>query len=236
MAAGPMNSSEQIFRILKTEILNLTLKPGEAISENQLCARFHVSRTPIRSVLQRLANAGLVNVVPYKGTYVTLLNFEDIQQIIYMRIAVESMVIRDFMEVCTPILEEKLRYIIRKQTVLVQEEHFEIAHFYELDSQLHEVWFKAIQKDRLWKLIQRSQINYTRFRMLDIVAVQNFEQIIEEHRALFAIIQQRDKQAVEPLIRKHLNGGIYRLQERIQTEFKCYFQQEEEKQPIALRL
>ncbi|HEX3038651.1 MAG TPA: GntR family transcriptional regulator [Oscillospiraceae bacterium] len=223
MDISPIYSSEYIYHILSNEILNLNIKPGQSISENELCERFSVSRTPVRTALQRLHAAGLVNIIPYKGSVVTLLNMDDINQMIYMRVAIESMVIRDFMDLCTPILQEKLRYIIRKQTVIIDDE-CEISKFYEMDSQLHEVWFKVTKKERLWKLIQKSQVNYTRFRMLDIVAVQNFKQIIEEHTQLFDIICEKDAAAVEPLIHKHLYGGINRLGNRIHTEFKDYFQ------------
>lgn len=223
MGSIPINSSEYIYRRLEEEIINLVLKPGQSISENELCERFSVSRTPVRSVLQRLSNAGLVEVVPYKGSFVTLLDFDDIQQMIYMRIAVESSVIRDFIELCTPIVEEKLRYIIRKQIVLSEEENLEMSRFYELDSQFHEVWFKATKREKLWSLIQRSQVNYTRFRMLDITAMQNLNEIIKEHEALFGLIHEKRSDEVEPLIRKHLNGGIQRLGERINTELRDYF-------------
>ena len=43
-----------IYRQLEQEIVGLYILPGETLSENQLCSRFGVSRTPIRSVLQRL--------------------------------------------------------------------------------------------------------------------------------------------------------------------------------------
>ena len=166
---------------------------------------------------------GLVDVVPYKGTTVTLLRLDDIEQRIYMRIAIESMVLRDFIDVCTPILLEKVRYIIRKQTVLM-EGQFSSAEFYALDSQLHEIWFKATGKQLLWQLIQQSQVNYTRFRMLDIVAVQNYEAIMEEHHRMFTAIEQKDKAAIEPLVRLHMYGGLNRLGRRIETDFREYFQ------------
>lgn len=226
MSSIPVNSSEYIYRCLQKEIIDLTLKPGEPISEHGLCERFSVSRTPVRSVLQRLGNAGLVDVVPYKGSFVTLLDFDDIEQMIYMRIAVESAVIRDFIPMCTPFLEEKLRYIIRKQIVLIQNKPLDLTRFYDLDSQFHVFWFKAAKKQKLWELIQKSQVNYTRFRMLDIVAVHNLRQIIQEHEVLFDIIHDRRADEVEPLIRKHLMGGINRLGERIHTEFGAYFKPE----------
>ncbi len=222
MSSFPENSSEGIYQTLKKEILDLELKPGQQLSENELCARFGVSRTPVRSVLQRLKSVGLVDVVPYKGTTVTLLSLDEIEQRIYMRVAIESMVLRDFIDMCTPILLEKVRYIIRKQAVLLQGE-FSSTEFYILDSQLHEVWFNVTQKKLLWQTIQRAQVNYTRFRMLDIVAVQNYKEILKEHEELFEIIEQKRKDEVEPWVKKHMYGGIYRLGDRIHTDFKEYF-------------
>lgn len=225
MGNFPPNSSQGIYETLQREILDLQLKPGQQLSENELCTRFGVSRTPVRSVLQRLKEAGLVDVVPYKGTSVTLLSMNEIQQRIYMRVAIESMVLRDFIDCCTPILLEKVRYIIRKQTVLLEND-FDSSQFYQLDSQLHEVWFRTTHKELLWQTIQKSQVNYTRFRMLDIVAVQNYREIVAEHQELFEIIESKNKDAVESWVKKHMYGGIYRLGDRIHTEFKKYFQPE----------
>ena len=45
---------EDIYQTLEYEIVTLKIKPGETISENQLCKRFGISRTPVRAALQRL--------------------------------------------------------------------------------------------------------------------------------------------------------------------------------------
>ena len=37
---------EDIYQTLEYEIVTLKIKPGETISENQLCKRFGISRTP----------------------------------------------------------------------------------------------------------------------------------------------------------------------------------------------
>ena len=106
------------------------------------------------------------------------------------------------------------------------ENDFDSSQFYQLDSQLHEVWFRTTHKELLWQTIQKSQVNYTRFRMLDIVAVQNYREIVAEHQELFEIIESKNKDAVESWVKKHMYGGIYRLGDRIHTEFKEYFQPE----------
>lgn len=218
---NPRNS-EAIYHVLRDEMLNLVLKPGQSLSENQLCQRFSVSRTPIRNALQRLQMDGLMKVTPYKGSTVTLLDYEDIQQMIYMRIAVESAVIRDFMDLCTPLLMERVQYQIRKQTVLLEGD-FQAKDFYAMDSQMHSVWFRAVGKERLWHMIQRSEINYTRFRMLDIMVTENFLAIVTEHQELFDVLTRKAKSEVEPLMRKHLYGGVERLGNRIHVELKDYF-------------
>ena len=68
------NRGELVFETLKREILDLELKPGQMISENEICERFGVSRTPVREAVRRLQEQGFVISVPYSGTQVTLLN------------------------------------------------------------------------------------------------------------------------------------------------------------------
>lgn len=218
----PPASSEHMYQVLKNEILTLVIKPGEPMSENELCKRFGVSRTPVRSALQRLRDAGLVTIVPYKGTTASLLNFEEIRQLIYMRVAVETMVLRDFIDRYTLADLERVRYAIRKQAVLLQGEHTS-EQFYALDSQMHAIWFNAIGMNGLWRAIQKAQTNYTRFRMLDIVAVQQFGDIVAEHETLFGILERRAKDEVEPFVRSHLNGGIERLGNKLDNELADYF-------------
>ncbi len=53
-------TTDEIYQLLETDLVSLRLKPGQLISENTLCQQFHVSRTPIRSVLQRLEQNGFV--------------------------------------------------------------------------------------------------------------------------------------------------------------------------------
>ena len=90
------NREEMVYQVLKKEILDLELKPGQLIKETEICERFSVSRTPVRDALRLLQEQGFVITVPYRGIYVTLLSLSNIKQMIYMRVAVETMVIRDF--------------------------------------------------------------------------------------------------------------------------------------------
>lgn len=50
-----LQHTDELYHILEDEICTLKILPGEALSENQLCKRFGVSRTPHP---QRFAAAG----------------------------------------------------------------------------------------------------------------------------------------------------------------------------------
>lgn len=151
---GSKNRGEYVFETLKQEMLDLVWKPGQSISENEVCGRFDVSRTPVREALRRLQEQGFVHTVPYSGTYVTRLNLENIRQMIYMRVAVELMVMRDFMKLATPFQMEEIRHQIRLQELLIQQPDFEPEQFYRMDAQMHAVWFAATGKEKLWEFIQ----------------------------------------------------------------------------------
>ena len=223
--------SNLVYRTLKEEIINLTIPPGTVISENTICERFSVSRTPVRTAFQRLSDQKYIKIVPYKETKVTLMNLHQIAQMVYMRVAIEAKVVRDFIQIWPPMEIEKLRYYLRKQVVMMETE-FSPQGFYIEDSAFHRIWYSAINMDFLWRKFQRAQIHYTRFRMLDIVGVGDYSGIIREHEELFSIIEKKEEKEVEPFFTRHFNGGMRRLGERISGEYSGYFESEKNEEKI----
>lgn len=215
-------TGQDIYEKLRADILSLRIRPGEKISENELCEQFNVSRTPIRGAFQRLDAEGLISIEPYKSTCVSLLNFNEIEQLIYMRYALEAAVLRDFIANFDPMIIEKIRYRIRQQEVLLSTE-FAAEQFYELDAKLHSIWFEHTKHEMLWTHINTTQVGYTRFRMLDIVIAKNFRKILNEHLELFDAICSKDIKVVDTIIKSHVYGGISRMNDQIRTEFVDYF-------------
>lgn len=216
-------TSRDIYNQLYNEIMSLQRKPGAVLRENALCEEFGVSRTPIRSVLQELRIAGLIEVTPYKSTHVTRLDFDTISQQIYLRVAVETAVLLDFCELCTPEQMEQLHTRNNALRRLTLQPDPAPEAFYHLDGCLHEYWFTATGKDQLWELIQTNQNSYSRFRMLDLVEARNFDEIVSEHDDLLRAIAARDTAQVRDLCSKHLYGGVTRLGQELPTKFADYF-------------
>ncbi len=219
----------EIYAVLEREIIDLTIRPGSPLSENPLCARFGAPRTLIRMVLQRLKESGLVRIVPYKGTTVTRLNRRIVDELIYERTAVEAKVLRDFTPKCTPEQRALIRVRVDAYEALARAEAPDYNKLYEADRLLHETWFAAMDKMYLWSTLQNAHADYSRFRMLDTMTTGGLDEVIADHRNLLNAIERCDLAAFEPLVERHLYGGIRRLGSKLTGEYADYFEPETRK-------
>ena len=217
--------------LLADEILRFRWVPGERLSENDLCRRFSLSRTPVRSLLQRLQENGLVQIVPKKGSLVTRLSMDTINQLIYERVAVESMVMRDYIAVRNQTDIEKIRYLyaqMEKEASLFGTDDFDGGRFMRRDLAMHHEWFHRMNLNILWRRLSKPESSYTRFCMLDLLEGNNLPDVMEEHRQMIRIIESGETGQIEDLLKKHLFGGIRRLGPSIYTKYADYFEPFEE--------
>ena len=81
---------EATTRQLREEILTGQLAPGERLIEEQIRQRFAISRAPLREALRSLAQQGLVEHLPRRGTRVTELSAVEIDQLFGIRLVLEE--------------------------------------------------------------------------------------------------------------------------------------------------
>ncbi len=220
--------STVIFDGLKKDIMSLKIKPGEKISEAEVCERFSVTRPSVRNAFQRLQDLGLMEVVPYKGATATLISLSSVHQIIHMRTAVESWIIRDFIASDpSPFVLEELEHNLRMQKLHIQAEIPDEKEFYRLDSAMHQFWYDRTRCGSIWDWVQ-SNYNYERFRMLDFVGTQGYKNIVADHEKLLEIIREGKTECVVPILSRHLNAGLARMGNLIREDYRNYFILDEE--------
>ena len=105
-------------------------------------------------------------------------------------------------------------------------EEIDYNKLYEADRLLHETWFAAMGKMYLWRTLQNAHADYSRFRMLDTMTSGGLDEVIADHQNIITAIERCDLAAFEPLVERHLYGGIRRLGSKLTEEYADYFEPE----------
>ena len=88
---------DHTFEVLRDAILGMNIYHPDAdlrLDERHLAERLGISRTPIREALARLAQDGLVQILPRRGVFVVRKSREEILEMVVTWAALESMAAR----------------------------------------------------------------------------------------------------------------------------------------------
>ena len=88
----PVN--QQIYRILRRDIVHCLIPPGTPLSEKEVSVRFAVSRQPVREAFIKLAENGLIQIRPQRGSYVNKISLSQVRNGCFVRQAIECAVVR----------------------------------------------------------------------------------------------------------------------------------------------
>ena len=89
---GAPSLTEIAYRRLEEAIVTLSLRPGAVLTEAQMIEMVGVGRTPVREALIRLAQQGLVEVLPRKGVAIAGINAIDIMAALDAREVLERLI------------------------------------------------------------------------------------------------------------------------------------------------
>lgn len=84
----------KVFDLVRGEILTCALPPGEELREQELARRYGVSKSPVRDALQKLEFEGLVEIEPRRGHRVKPISVSDTEDILDLRVLLESGIVR----------------------------------------------------------------------------------------------------------------------------------------------
>jgi len=216
-------NGREIYLALKEDILILNLRPGQMISENELAERYNVSRTPVKSAFTRLESEGFIEVIPQKGTFVSLIDCEHIREIIYMRYVMEADACRTIVkDPCLQAILKKLDQNLAEQKQILDAGEVLSTEFYEIDSRFHAILFEHVGLEKIWSIIQTDQPHYTRFRLLDTQMTVRYDALYQRHVELRQAICDRDEAQFARGMHDHLYAYLHRFMEGVTEEQRAY--------------
>jgi len=201
------NKKEAIIQQLKSEILTLSIKPGENLSEATLTERFGLSRTPVRDILKILEQEDYVHIYPKRGSLVSYIDLDSVEQVIYMRHALEKEVLKDLCQKLSLKGLHELTVILSKQKACIQD-NSDLSDFIRYDDLFHKTCFTLCGREFLWAVIQQCAVHYTRYRELHMLNKEKLINILKEHQLLLTYLQQHDAKSIDSWIFKHLKADV----------------------------
>ncbi len=219
-------TSETVYQQLKEQILHLDLPPGSAISETDTASQYNVSRTPVRDAFKALEMEGLLEIQPHVGTFVSLIDLNEISDILYMREVLEQAVLRDLSMHFTQSHLLKFNIILEHQKNLLSSNLDEISlsrEFIKSDNEFHSSLFELAGKKNIWFFLSMVNQQYERFRtFINRTGKTNLESLYEEHCIILDAISNKDLDKLSKTITDHIYGGFNRSSSVI-CNYPSYF-------------
>ncbi|HVW17998.1 MAG TPA: GntR family transcriptional regulator [Solirubrobacteraceae bacterium] len=181
---------EQVLDLLRREIVEMRLLPGQRLVERELIERIGVSRTTIREALRELAAEGLVTTIPQKGAIVAAPSWKEAAEVYEVRALLEGAAAREFAERADDdqvrALREALDAIERSadaddpKSLLAAKDRF------------YEVLFEGAGNATIRQILESLQARVAVMRAASLQASGRPAQSAVEIRAIVEAIEQRD--------------------------------------------
>ncbi len=216
------NARTYAVRVLLDNIIRLKLAPGSAVSENELSVWMNLSRTPVREALIELSKLGLVEILPKKGSYITKIDYDLVEESRFMRLTLEVAVLK---LVCKsglpPAYEQRLKDNILRYKQAMNGDHY--AVLMELDNEFHRLIFEAAGKLRTYDVVHQQMIHFDRLRALSLQTSLSGKTLNDHENILYAI-EKGDAELAELVMTQHL--ARHRVErEELQKRYPDYFVQ-----------
>lgn len=177
--------------------------PGTQLVESMLAQRFGVSRSPVRDALRALEGDGLVIHYAHRGDFVAALLPSDIEEIFYLREALEIAAVR---LAYTRIPEEELRYVQELLNSLSPEESPR-EDFLAADDMLHDLIARNSGNDRLRYASKQLSAQIQVTRRTSMSRKSRLAANLAEHKEIVTALKLGDLPLIEARLRVHLKAG-----------------------------
>lgn len=203
VAVGP-----QLYRLLRERIIRSEIEPGIRISESEIAAEYAVSRQPVREAFIKLAEEGLVEIRPQRGTFVRKIATSAVMDARFVREAIEADIAGYLASHADETSVGRLRLEIEKQRAALDEPN----RFMELDDRFHALLAELAGKNRVWKMVEGLKSQMDRVRHLSMLRFPA-PKLVSQHAEIVEAIANADPAAAIAAMRGHLREILNDLPE-----------------------
>lgn len=191
------------YNFIRHAIITMRMEPGATISEKETCAELGVSRTPMREAVLRLAQEGLVKVVPSGGTFVNGISLRGVIEGHLIRSSLELRMVRLAARVYDPRHDRDFDLLMFLQGNAAKRQDFDQS--LAVDNDFHRFLCALAGFPDVWQTIHNATGQLDRVRRRAIPRSGFFDEVEKEHSAIYDAIRVGDGDAAYELMRQHLD-------------------------------
>jgi len=196
----PVN--QQIYRILRQDIVHCLIPPGTPLSEKEVSVRFDVSRQPVREAFIKLAENGLIQIRPQRGSYVNKISMTQVRNGCFVRQAIECAVARRAATLITDSQRYQLEQNLHQQRIAI--DHKQLDDFLQLDDEFHQKLALIADCQLAWDTVENIKATIDRVRYMSLDHVSPPEKLLRQHQAIFDALAKHDVEGVDKAMTAHL--------------------------------
>ncbi|MFO0700272.1 MAG: GntR family transcriptional regulator [Nitrospira sp.] len=214
--AASANLSLSIVTTLKEEIVHWHYPPEHRLTEEELCKRFQVSRSPVREALRVLAVDGFLKRLPNRSYVVKQYTVEEIEELYEVRQALELHAVERLAGKELPIHHKaELEDLIRTWTELLNEPSKRPEEFAILDTLFHDTLANILGNKSLLRNLRSINERLALFRMLDFESHARAEHTCHQHLEILDRILAHDRPGARAAMQSNIEEGRNNIQTAI---------------------
>jgi DNA-binding GntR family transcriptional regulator len=198
--------TDWVYEEVRQAIIELKLKPGEALREAAIAEQLGVSKTPVREALARLEQEGLVETTSFKGAVVSGYSPEDLQEIYELRELLEGAAARAAATSASDETLARLRALVAESRELGAKDDLEglavLLGAFDL------MIFEQVTNERIRALIENLKAHLTRIGRLTEDIPGRVKASVEEHAVIVEAIGAHDADEAERSMRRHIRSVL----------------------------
>ena len=194
--------SAKIRDSLEQRIVEGELGNGKRLDETELSGFYGVSRTPVREALQRLAESGLAEHLPRRGTFVRSPSLSQLVEMFEVMAELECMAIRLAARRATA---EDIDALEKdNETCRAAVAADDTKKYYEVNARLHGRIYQMSGNSFLASEARRLHDRLRPFRRLQLRVRGRMEESMAEHDIILAALRDGDADRAMETMKKHI--------------------------------
>jgi DNA-binding GntR family transcriptional regulator len=211
--------ARRVYLCLRQRIVEMSMLPGERIVERDIAEELGISRTPVHEAVQRLADEGLVEVIPRSGTFVARIPLDALEEAMLVRGALETAIIEKAAARSTPAGVARLRAILGEQAAAIAAN--DLRAFHRSDEMFHAALAELSGYPGVWPIILQAKTQIDRYRQLTLPLEGRMSGVLDEHQEVVAAIESGDPSRAVQAMRDHLDHvlPVLEITRKLRPEF-----------------